>query len=184
MIGQIFHMTVASGIGVGMVEILKSEVSDPYSISRRKSIERGLLLHEALSLVGNLEGKNVSAALDAAAARAELAFPSVAQPGEVRSLLGALAAKEEFSRLFYNKDGIILCEKEIMTQRGEFRRIDRLVVTDSTVEVIDYKTSPEEKDAHVMQVKEYMSLLKDIYPGKDITGAILYLDTLTLLPVE
>jgi len=178
------QITACAPLYGDMVEILKSEVSDPYSISRRKSIERGLLLHEALSLVGNLEGKNVSAALDAAAARAELAFPSVAQPGEVRSLLGALAAKEEFSRLFYNKDGIILCEKEIMTQRGEFRRIDRLVVTNSTVEVIDYKASPEEKDAHVMQVKEYMSLLKDIYPGKKITGAILYLDTLTLLPVS
>ena len=178
-----YRITASAPLYGDMVEILKNEVSDSPSLARRKSVQRGLLLHEALSLVGNLEGKNVPWVLDSAAAMAELSLPGAAHPGEARSLLAAAVAKEELHRLFYCKDGVIMREKEVMTPRGAFKRIDRLIVTASAVEVIDYKSGPEEQNVHVRQVKEYMVLVKDIYPGKKITGAILYLDTLALYVV-
>lgn len=66
--------------------------------------------------------------------------------------------------------------------RGKFisRRIDRMVVNeaDKTVLIMDYKTdvNPDNlRDAYYAQVREYMELVRQIYPGYSVRGYILWL---------
>ena len=73
------------------------------------------------------------------------------------------------------------------TINGRFisRRIDRLVVDDTTktVRVLDYKTDTDTdkfRPKYVAQLKEYIELLKQIYPGYRISGHILWLHNWTL----
>lgn len=67
------------------------------------------------------------------------------------------------------------------TIKGHFvsRRIDRLVVDPSnkTVYVMDYKTDTDKainRNKYIAQVREYVALLRAIYPDYTITGYILW----------
>ncbi len=69
-------------------------------------------------------------------------------------------------------------------------QIDRLVITDKEILIIDYKTnrpSPEkEKDIptqYIHQLKSYKNALLQIYPNKNIKCALLWTDKPLLMPV-
>ena len=71
--------------------------------------------------------------------------------------------------------------------RGKFisRRIDRMVVneSDKTVLIMDYKTdvNPDNlRDAYYAQVREYIELVRQIYPGYSVRGYILWLHNFVL----
>ncbi|MDR2685367.1 MAG: hypothetical protein LBB23_01175 [Rickettsiales bacterium] len=61
---------------------------------------------------------------------------------------------------------------------GKFlsRRIDRLVVSESEVKFVDFKTGSADED-HSAQMGEYKKILADIYPGKNVSGFIYWLKT-------
>ncbi len=67
-------------------------------------------------------------------------------------------------------------EKEIISSNGDLKRIDRLVVGETQVAVIDYKTGSQCTQAHQDQIKDYICLLQDIYPGKTHEGYLAYID--------
>lgn len=59
------------------------------------------------------------------------------------------------------------------------RRIDRMIVNHAghTVRIMDYKTDVNRDamfDAYVAQIREYIALVRDIYPGYTVTGYILW----------
>ena len=65
------------------------------------------------------------------------------------------------------------------------RRIDRLVIdnTSKTIRILDYKTdtNPDNfREKYFAQIREYIALLKQIYPDYDISGYILWLHNWTL----
>lgn len=65
------------------------------------------------------------------------------------------------------------------------RRIDRLATNhdDKTVYILDYKTDSDKNvfhDKYVAQIKEYKTLLHDIYPEYKIHGFILWINDFTL----
>lgn len=71
--------------------------------------------------------------------------------------------------------------------RGKFisRRIDRMVVNDNdkTVLIMDYKTdvNPDNlRNAYHAQVREYIELVRQIYPGYSVRGYILWLHNFVL----
>ncbi|MCX5781162.1 MAG: UvrD-helicase domain-containing protein [Elusimicrobia bacterium] len=68
-------------------------------------------------------------------------------------------------------------EKEIVDKAGQTKIIDRLIVSDKEIMVVDYKSTEENKDAHIEQVKEYCSIVSEIYPGKQVKGFIIYFDS-------
>ncbi len=68
----------------------------------------------------------------------------------------------------------------IVNNRFISRRLDRLVVApeQKQVYVLDYKSDTDKTalfDKYVAQINEYKSLLRDIYPGYQIIGYILWL---------
>jgi ATP-dependent exoDNAse (exonuclease V) beta subunit len=68
-------------------------------------------------------------------------------------------------------------EKEIVDQYGNLRRIDRLVFTEDKVLVIDYKTGEEYTEEHQEQIREYLNLIKQVYPDRLTEGWLIYVDT-------
>lgn len=80
---------------------------------------------------------------------------------------------------FIMKDGRrVLREQEFSDQKGNLVRMDRVIIDDQSVTVIDFKTGNErrEKDKHLKQVKSYMDILKEIYKNKFVEGLIAYID--------
>ena len=67
---------------------------------------------------------------------------------------------------------------------GEFHsfRIDRMIVSETAVEILDYKTdrTRESRDVYAQKLADYASMLARIYPGREIRAFILWLCDLEL----
>ena len=69
-------------------------------------------------------------------------------------------------------------------------QIDRLVMTDGEVVVIDFKTGAppsswrDAPEGYRDQIADYAALLADVYPGRTIRGMLFYIEGPVLLKTE
>ena len=84
----------------------------------------------------------------------------------------------------HRKDRIIFREQDVADSNGRLYRLDRVIVDADTVTVVDFKTGNDEhNDDYQEQVRNYIAMLKDIYPSKTVKGALLYIDLHKEVPV-
>jgi ATP-dependent exoDNAse (exonuclease V) beta subunit len=70
-------------------------------------------------------------------------------------------------------------EQEFSDASGRLFRMDRVVVDPEMVTVVDFKTGGE-SDSYGSQVRAYMALVGQIYPGKAVRGVLAYIDRLVV----
>jgi ATP-dependent helicase/nuclease subunit A len=98
-----------------------------------------------------------------------------------KSLLQFLKRAEvaEFFRLRPGRE--VKTEAEMVNRRGELYRTDRLLIEPEAISIIDFKTGqlPDEviKKSQAGQVKNYKTILEEIYPGRKVRGWLLYIDS-------
>ncbi|MBI3111951.1 MAG: UvrD-helicase domain-containing protein [Ignavibacteriales bacterium] len=103
-------------------------------------------------------------------ARTSFDLPSIKK--RILTLLG----NEGLVLCFTQKDGRrVLNEQDVTTAAGELYRIDRLVVDQDGVTVIDYKTG-KENPAYRTQVGHYMKIAQNLYPDRPVRGYLAYID--------
>lgn len=107
---------------------------------------------------------------------------SILTDPEFGKLFGPNSRAEVSITGLFNKDG----EKQMMSGQ-----IDRLVVDDKTVTIVDFKNSrkvPKDQNGvqtkYIMQLAAYRLALKEIYPDKQIKCALLYTREAKLVPVS
>ena len=73
---------------------------------------------------------------------------------------------------------VIRREQDFSDPEGNLLRMDRVIIDEDRVMVMDYKTGGEKKteERHISQLRNYMRVLKDLYPDKEIEGMIAYTD--------
>ncbi|MEO0265770.1 MAG: UvrD-helicase domain-containing protein [candidate division WOR-3 bacterium] len=101
----------------------------------------------------------------------------------VLSMLRAFLEKDknlDFFRCSSNE--MVLKEKEIILPDGSFLRIDRVIVSPQQVKVIDFKTGSVKPEDRV-QIEKYKNALKDTFPGKEVKGFLLYINSGELVEV-
>jgi ATP-dependent exoDNAse (exonuclease V) beta subunit len=67
---------------------------------------------------------------------------------------------------------------------GRSVRMDRVVVDPDAVHVIDFKTGREAGLGDREQVLTYIAVVKDVFPGRPVRGALAYIDRAVWEPVE
>ncbi len=158
------------------ISFLKDEFVAPGTLSRRKKLLKGDVMHYALSLVEDLAGRDAAQETKRAAEQVARRFPGleadVFAPDELTEVLRAEALKP----FFYPDEGDVFTEKEFVTAQGQTRRVDRMIVKDSEVWVVDYKSSREDESAHQEQVREYMMIVSRVYPDRRVRGFLIFLD--------
>lgn len=93
----------------------------------------------------------------------------------IRERISSLLTSE-LQSYFIEKEGrTVLTEQSVVSSDGKMHRVDRLVVDPQCVTVIDYKTGSESEDHHE-QVREYMNLIRQLYPDRDVQGLLAYID--------
>jgi ATP-dependent exoDNAse (exonuclease V) beta subunit len=85
--------------------------------------------------------------------------------------LQALIARENHHDWFSNQY-TILSEQDIITPSGNMQRPDRVMISGKHAIVIDYKFGHEQPTSHLEQVRDYMSLLRQM--GYTTEGYIIY----------
>jgi ATP-dependent helicase/nuclease subunit A len=140
--------------------------------------QRGEFIHRVLFLLDDVaEGleENLSRAIKQVRAEMRIDFPdrTVMEP------LMRMLRSEEMANYFTRASGReFRKEQEFSDSDGRLFRMDRLVVERDRVTVLDYKTG-KDRDAEKRdeaQVRNYMKVLREVYPGRTIQGVISYLD--------
>jgi ATP-dependent exoDNAse (exonuclease V) beta subunit len=73
---------------------------------------------------------------------------------------------------------VVKKEQDFSDLRGNLFRMDRVIFEEDRVIVIDYKTGNqrEAEKEYISQLRNYMRILKEIYPDKNAEGVIAYVD--------
>ena len=178
--GAVKAGVLESGLYGDWIKILKNEFSGEYRPGKRAAALEGEAVHYGLSFIGDLEGADAEKAVSAAVSRMSAAYPLVdnieALEGTIEKAVKAPALKD----VFFAGGGRVTTERELIDKNGAAKRLDRLIEKEDAVFVIDYKSSDEDIEAHRVQLKGYMDLLRGIYPSKRVEGWLVYLDSMTI----
>ena len=149
----------------------------------RQAARRGTLLHRLLERL-----PEVSPATREPAALAWLARMAADMPGDeraamVRSALAVLA-EPQWQAVFGPGSLAEVPIAALVGARMVNGTIDRLLITDNAIRIIDFKTDrrpPESLEAiptaYVRQMAAYVAALQVIHPGRSVSAALLYTAT-------
>lgn len=161
------------------IYILKEEFIDKSLLKERRKIVYGEIVHKVLSYIGNLYLKDKNSILEEAMEKTRASFPFFDNYASVKRRLSLFLDDKKFKEIFEVKDGEVFQELEMVDKSGDTHRVDRLIIKGKEVLVVDYKTSKEKEQDDVEQVRKYISILQDIYPGKVVKGILIYLEDLS-----
>jgi len=161
------------------IQILKEEFHDDGAGRNRDAVVKGQVIHAVLACVGNVFDLDSSEVIDQALNRAKTDFPFYQDWEEIRRVVGELLNKPALRKFFVVESAEVRQEIELVNAAGRTGRLDRLIIKDKQIWVLDYKSSHEGKEEYQQQVSQYMSTVQDVYPQHQVQGFILYLDDLT-----
>ncbi len=162
----------------------------PLAIGGRDRFKRGLLVHRLLQTLPELP-----AAERAVAARRFLALPVHAlSPDELEDICRetiAVLGTPEFAPLWGPDAQAEVPVVGLIGGRALSGQIDRIVVTEERVLIVDYKTvrpPPRSEDevsaVYLQQLASYRAALERIYPDRPVSCAILWTEAPRLMPIS
>lgn len=164
-------------------------VKGPLAEDQDYRFRRGIIVHQILEILPSLEPKKWDKALATYLARPALAIDRESQTQLAAEILAVLR-HPEFAPIFGPGSLAEAPVTGIAGSRVLSGQMDRLLVTDSDVFIVDYKTNrpppADAKDVHAMYLKQmaaYRAVVANIYPGRTIRCALLWTDGPRLMPL-
>jgi len=156
---------------------LRDEFVDKGILKRRAALRRGEVLHALLAWVGDA-GERPAAQLWAQVRdRGRHRFSFVTDWEQYKETFHKVLCAARLKPFFRPDDGEVLCEQEIAYANGDTGRIDRLIVKDKEVWVVDYKSSPQEAEEGAAQVRRYAEAVGRVFAGRKVRGFLIFFDT-------
>ncbi|MCL0085831.1 UvrD-helicase domain-containing protein [Thermodesulfovibrionales bacterium] len=153
----------------------------PPNIKERK---RGDFIHRVLCSIdyggSDLEAK-LGQAINHLNAQLKTSYPA----DTLKQGLLEFLMDDRIREYFTAKPGrIVKREQDFSNAKGNLFRVDRVIIDTTTVTAIDYKTDKNKEDIekHIAQMKNYMGILKDIYPDKTVKGLVAYTALREIIP--
>jgi ATP-dependent exoDNAse (exonuclease V) beta subunit len=140
--------------------------------------QRGEFIHRVLYFANGL-GESMESELEKIIRRVNDELRTDYPLRDMQKKLLEFLNHEEIRPYFEATPGkVIKREQGFSDPAGNLFRMDRVVVEGDRVSVIDYKTGTdkEAEKEYVSQLKNYIRILKDIYPGKNVEGVMAYVD--------
>ena len=161
---------------------LPFEAVEELNIEERR---KGEFVHRVLYFVDGLEdiGPELERIIERVNDEFMTDYPAEAMK---RNLLEFLAHEEIAPYFRAMPSGVVKKEQDFSDLRGNLFRMDRVIFEDDRIFVIDYKTGTdkEAEKEYILQIKNYMRILKEIYPDKHVEGVIAYVDLKEIRKVE
>jgi ATP-dependent helicase/nuclease subunit A len=94
------------------------------------------------------------------------------------TILGFLEHKDITGYFQKKADRTVMREQEFSDGSGNLYRMDRVIIDKDNVTVIDFKTGKDSDsgEIYILQLKNYLKILREMYPDKIIEGIIAYID--------
>lgn len=157
-------------------------------------IERGLAAHRLLQILPTLPGDERDAAMRRYLDRVGRDWPQ-GEREKLGASVAALLADAQYAPIFApgSRAEVAIMGRVTIgsVERAVSGKIDRLVVTEDAVLIVDYKTNRpppaapgEVPQVHIAQMALYRALLAPLYPGRPVRAALVYTERPTLVPVS
>jgi ATP-dependent exoDNAse (exonuclease V) beta subunit len=140
--------------------------------------QRGEFIHKVLYFVDEL-GESIESDLEGIIRRVNHELNTDYPVLDMKKRLLEFLNLEEIMHYFEaTPGGVIKKEQDFSDPAGNLFRMDRVLIDGDRISVIDYKTGTgkEAEKKYVSQIKNYIRILKEIYPGKNVEGVIAYVD--------
>ncbi|MBP7088095.1 MAG: UvrD-helicase domain-containing protein [Candidatus Omnitrophica bacterium] len=155
--------------------LLQDDFDSAGSIKNRMKMIEGNIMHSILSQVGNCDGNNLDKIIDFALTYVKTKFNIFENINIYKEKLEKILTSQNLKELFYVGEARVYCEKELANRFGDLKRVDRLIVSKKQILVVDFKIKDVESEEYRNQIKEYMLIVKDIYPNHIVKGFLVYL---------
>ncbi len=143
---------------------------------------RGDFVHAILARIEFLES-DVAAQLHRLAIEVKTDFPEPIDASAIEHTLLDFFELNDVRPWFLPKPGrTVMNEQEFVRTTGQLFRMDRVIVDEQSVMILDYKTG-DEKETYREQIDGYIQILHEIYPDKEIHAALAYIDQQFLQPM-
>lgn len=139
---------------------------------------RGNFIHKVLSYI-NYINEGIDTNIKEGVKRAREATGADYSDEEIEARIKRVLDNPEMGRYFREAYGReIRKEQEYSDGDGRLFRMDRVVIDPDGVTVIDYKTGSEKEalEKYKSQIRNYMKILAEVYPGKAVRGVIAFVD--------
>jgi ATP-dependent helicase/nuclease subunit A len=169
---------------------IEPTVRSPLGEDQGAAYQRGRLIHRLLQSLPELPHER-----RAAAAERFLSLPVHGLAAEARAAIAAetlsVLQEPEFAPIFGPGSRAEVPVVGLIGDRALSGQIDRIVVTEDTVLVVDYKTlrpapasEAEIPALYLDQLAAYVAAVQAIYPGKSVRAALLWTDGPRLMSVS
>jgi ATP-dependent exoDNAse (exonuclease V) beta subunit len=153
----------------------------PFAVIEELNLEerlRGEFIHRVLYFIDGLDEK-IEPELEQIIKRVNNELKTDYPVATMKKNLLEFLNHEEIKPYFRAMPGrVIRKEQDFSDPRGNLFRMDRVIFEEDQVSVIDYKTGTdkEAEKEYISQLKNYIRILKEIYPDKNVEGIIAYVD--------
>jgi ATP-dependent helicase/nuclease subunit A len=140
--------------------------------------QRGEFIHRVLYFVDEL-GESIESELEGIIRRVNNELNTDYPVLDMKKRLLEFLNLEQIRPFFEATPGrVIKKEQDFSDPAGNLFRMDRVLIDGDRISVIDYKTGTgkEAEKEYVLQIKNYIRILKEIYSGKNVEGVIGYVD--------
>ncbi|RWP34868.1 double-strand break repair helicase AddA [Mesorhizobium sp.] len=155
------------------------------------AVMRGLALHKLLQMLPGIAETERRDAAERYLKRAGAQWPETERDKALASV-ATILADSRFDQLFSPNSRAEVAIMGSLEVKGKLRsisgKIDRLAVTSGRVSIVDYKTNrpapaalADVPPAYVLQLALYRALLQPLYPGHEVSAALLFTEAPRLI---
>lgn len=139
--------------------------------------ERGEFIHRILSSIRYISDDSEEEIINKIC-KMNKEFGDVYNSEEIKKIISNTIHHPELRDYFiYKPERVIKNEHEFSDKYGRLYRMDRIVFDKECITVIEYKTGDiTHENEYIDQLKNYMLILRDIYPEYFVKGCIFYVD--------
>ncbi|MBF0458409.1 MAG: UvrD-helicase domain-containing protein [Nitrospirae bacterium] len=140
--------------------------------------KRGDFIHRVLYFIDYIED-DVERVLDRTIAHVNSTSSFKFASEEIRNTLARFLSSPFILPYFSNTQGMTVKQEQTFSNsEGALLIMDRVVASPELVTVIDFKTGSKKSGSYIYQIRGYINLLKELYPGRRVEGLIAYVDLL------
>jgi len=167
------------GEDIGWMEYIRAKVEKPGEISPENLFakKKGDVIHYILALISKLP-EDYDAFLNRCIITGIAQYGFHSHEPMIKDTICSIFANPDLKRFFQPEDtDVVYTEQEIVDLRGDTHKVDRIVITNNRIDVIDFKTGESHSQEHIEQLMRYGNIMRMMYPGKTVHRYLLYLDT-------
>lgn len=161
-----------------IVDIINDSSLEIYGKKHKDILLNGKIIHYALSQIKTVNSQNLQSVTDSAVEKTKVVYSNNDTSGLKRKLL-SLLSDANILKLF-DETNTVFNEKEYVDKFGNTIRIDKIIIKQNSVDIVDFKSSIYDKEYINNQMKKYVETVKGIYTNKQINCYVLDIENVVL----